>query len=51
MCCRRYDFLANLVTYPTYTCIIAYSGAYDYDQVGSKAEVLWCCHSATKPTT
>ncbi len=32
-CFRRYDFLSQLATYPTYTCIIAFSGAYDYDQV------------------
>ena len=31
--CRRYDFLSQLYTYPTYTCIIAYSAGYDYDTV------------------
>ena len=30
---RRFDFLSQLATYPTYTCITAYSSAYDYDQV------------------
>jgi hypothetical protein len=35
---RRYDFLAQLATYPTYTCIIAYSGAYDYDTVSASRQ-------------
>jgi hypothetical protein len=33
--CRRYDFLANLYTYPAQTCIIAYSTVYDYDTVSA----------------
>ena len=45
LCCRRYNFLDNLYTYPAQTCIVAQSVGYDYNTVSLHA-CKWaasCC--------
>jgi hypothetical protein len=42
--CRRFDHLANMVTNPTWNCIISYKGSYDYDNVSGHVVAL-CMHA------